>query len=232
MKPLTIRPQAPQIIWKEEKKTLTLTGEPVLEIGYSWPQGDGKGKLVHSINRYYTRLAEKWRLRWEREGYLCACAELARLREQSRPFVPWRASLSGQVTLDNGEFLSIAMQAQESHSDGRALEYRWGDTWRWQDGAPVPLYELFAGEKGWRRRVYQELEQAAEASRRRGIYLYQELEKPLRRWFSASRFALSPEGMELYYPQCTIAPAVEGAPVLLLPLPRGITIETEEEKEA
>lgn len=232
MKPLTDRPQIPKIVWKKEKKTLTLTGEPVLEISYSWPQGEGKGKLARSIDRYYTRLAERWKLRWEREGYLCACSELARLREQSRPFSPWRAVLSGRVTLDNGEYLSIAMQAQETHSDGRTLEYRWGDTWSWQDGAPVSLRELFAGERRWRRTVYQDLEQAAEHSRRRGIYLDQELKKPLRRWFSASRFALSPEGMELYYPQCTIAPAVEGAPVLLLPLPEGVKLEAEEKKEA
>ena len=232
MKMLPIKDKTPQICWKTVEKTLTLTGEPVLELKLSWPQGEGAGPLVRSVSRYYARLAQGWQRQWEREGYLCACVALAQKREQSRPFTPWTASLSGQVTLDNGEYLSIAMLAREVHADGRVLEYRWGDTWAWQDGAPVPLGALFQGQKRWRKQLRSQLEQAVEQSRRSGAYLDQEIKKPLRRWFSPSRFALSPEGLELYYPQCTLAPAVEGALVFRLPLPESVQIAAKEEKEA
>lgn len=232
MKTLPMKEKTPQICWKTHEKTLTLTGEPVLEVNMSWPQGEGAGPLVRSINRHYARLAQCWQRHWEKEGYLCACAALAQKREQSRPFTPWTASLSGQVTLDNGEYLSIAMLAREVHGDGRTLEYRWGDTWLWQDGAPVPLRSLFPGEKRWRRQLQNQLEQAVEHSRRSGAYLDQEIKKPLRCWFSSSRYALSPEGLEVYYPQCTLAPAVEGAPVFRLPLPTSVSLPEAEQKEA
>lgn len=232
MKMQPVKEQAPQIVWRESQKTLTLTGEPVLELKLSWPQGEGKGPLIHSVSRYYARLARCWQKRWERESYLCACADLAQKRERSKPFAPWTADLSGRVGLDNGEYLSIAMRAREIRGDGRTLEYRWGDTWSWQDGAAVPLKELYEGEKGWRKRLRRELDEAAQRSRGGGVYLDRELAKPLRRWFSPGRVALTGEGMEVYYPQCTLAPAVEGAPVLLLPLPALVRPDREEKKEA
>lgn len=221
MKLTPIKDQTPKIVWKEEEKTLTLTGEPVLELKLSWPQGEGKGKLVRAVDRHYARLAECWRRQWEREVYLRACAALALRRERSRPFTPWRGELSGEVKLDDGTFLSIAMAAREVHGNGRVLEYRWGDTWRWADGSVVTLSALFAGEKRWRSRLRRELDQAAGRSRQEGVCLDEDISRPLRRYFSPGRFALTEDCLELYYPQCTLAPAVEGAPVLRLPLPGG-----------
>ena len=40
-----------EVRWLEEQKTLTLTGEPVLECRYAWPE-TGQKKL----DRYYRRL--------------------------------------------------------------------------------------------------------------------------------------------------------------------------------
>lgn len=35
--------EAPAVLWREEKKTLTLCGEPVLEETLAWPEFEGKG---------------------------------------------------------------------------------------------------------------------------------------------------------------------------------------------
>lgn len=217
-----------RITWQEIHRTLTLTGEPVLEMDLSWPQIEGTG--MRGVNRYYARLCEQWKRHWEREGYWQACVDLAQQRERSRPFRVWKAGLSGQVKLNQDGLLSVSMLAREVQGDGRALEYRWGDTWRWEDGGVVTLRELFRAKKGWRRRLEQNLEEAAQDGRRQGIYLDEELRTPLRRWMSGRRFALSEEGLELYYPQCTLAPAVEGMVTLRLPLPDGVCLE--EKKEA
>jgi hypothetical protein len=219
------------ILWERVEKTLTLTGEPVLSLCLSWPRMEGKGALARAVNRYYDRLARRWQHRWEREGYLCACAELAQQREKSRPFRPWTAALSGQVTLEEGDYLSIALEAREMRGDGRTLEYRWGDIWDRRTGAPVPLGQLYPGQRRWRRQLLEQMKQAVQESRRQGVCLDQGAEQRLRRWFSQDRTALTPQELLVWYPQCTIAPAVEGAPVLRLPLPPGVRLE-EEKKEA
>ena len=204
-----------EVVWKEKQKTLTLTGETVLEMSLSWPEVTGK--KLWNVRRYYRRLSEGWERQWCREVYWCACADLAQKRAASRPFVPWKASLSGWVTRRDEQLLSIAMLAGEEHGDGRGLEYRWGDTWRRENGSPVRLKELFPGKRRWRRDLLRQAEDAAQRAREQGRCLVPEPKGPLRRWFSAERFALEEDGLLLYYPQCTVASAAEGAVTLQIP---------------
>ena len=58
-----------KVDWQEEKRTLTLEGEPVLTYTLSWPQVEGAGLGGRWISRYYACLAKSWRQRWEREVY-------------------------------------------------------------------------------------------------------------------------------------------------------------------
>ena len=39
-----------QVIWKEEKRTLYLEGEPVLTYTLSWPQLEGAGSQNYPLN--------------------------------------------------------------------------------------------------------------------------------------------------------------------------------------
>ena len=48
--------EAPAVLWREEKKTLTLCGEPVLEETLAWPEFEGKGRAVRRMTGYYRRL--------------------------------------------------------------------------------------------------------------------------------------------------------------------------------
>ena len=100
------------------------------------------------------------------------------------------------------------------------LEYRWGDTWRQEDGGPVQLKELFPGNRHWRTQLLQQAEGAAQRVQEQGVCMEGDWKNGLRRWFSADRFAMDGEGILLYYPQCTLAPAVEGAVELCVPLPK------------
>ena len=63
----------PQVLWHEEKGSLTLEGEPVLEYTLSWPEVQNAGLSGRWISRYYDRLARSWKQRWQREVYLAAC---------------------------------------------------------------------------------------------------------------------------------------------------------------
>ena len=82
--------EAPAVLWREEKKTLTLCGEPVLEETLAWPEFEGKGRAVRRMTGYYRRLVRSCRLRWERETYCLACLRLAACREESWSSGPGR----------------------------------------------------------------------------------------------------------------------------------------------
>jgi hypothetical protein len=184
--------------WLEEEKVLTLTGEPVLACRYMWPETGCK-----KLDRYYRRVKGNWQRRWERALYWAACLDLAEKRERSRPFVPWSARLLGETTYQDEGLLSLYMEARERRGDGRTLYGRSGDIWEAKTGAPVPV--------PWRgrRKLCQSLE-----LREEGV-LDPDFGEKLGRFFSGKNVCLRPEGLEVWFPQCTIAPAAEGLPTFL-----------------
>ena len=212
------RPQ-PQIQWQEEKRVLTLEKVPVLELSLSWPQVAAGGREGERISRYYQRLSQAWRSRWGRETYWRACLDLARCREKGRPFHPWTAQLSGQVLFQDGETLSIRMDAREVRGDGRPLQVRTGDLWRLPDGVPLPVAAYFPGKRRWRAHVRRKLKEQGEARRAAGdCFLDGDFDKKLRRVLSFRQCCRTPEGLEFYLPQCALAPAAEGVVTLGLTL--------------
>lgn len=103
------------VLWQEERQTLSLQGEPVLEYALVRPQIRDGGRGGRRLDRYYQHLAEVWRRRWSRALYWHACLDLARCREQSRPFHPWQAHLEGRVLFQDQDSLSIRLDAEEVH---------------------------------------------------------------------------------------------------------------------
>lgn len=203
-----------QVIWNEEKRTLTLEGEPVLEYALCWPQVEGAGLGGRWISRYYACLAGSWRRRWEREAYWAACLELAVRREAARPFTPWMGELRGEAALLKDGLLSLRFHGSEVRGDGRPARVRWGDVWKLREGAPKPLHTLFPGEKDWKGRLWQAIVQQGEARCQAGDCFLDadwvkkaKASRPFRGW------CLTEEGVEVSLPQCAASPAAEGCPV-------------------
>lgn len=87
-------------------------------------------------------------------------------------------------------------------------------TWDWKAGAPVPLGMLLP-ERSRRRQLLEGIRQAGEGELRSGSCLLDpDWKEMARRDFRASRFCLRPEGIELFYPQCSLAPAGRGGALL------------------
>lgn len=214
------------VVWSSEERALTLEGEPVLKYSLSWPRVEGAGLGGRWISRYYARLAQSWRRRWEREVYWLACLELAAQREAARPFTPWTGELTGETALLRDGTLSLRFFGSEVRGDGRPARVRWGDVWKLREGAPRPLRTLYQGEKGWKKRLWQAVVRQGEERRKAGDCFLdgdwvQKAKKarPLRGW------CLTEEGVEVALPQCVAAPAAEGCPVFTVPL-------TEEKQDA
>lgn len=207
------------ILWREEKKTMTLEGVPVLEYSLCWPELSEGGRGERRVTRYYQRMARVWRERWGKELYWRACLSLLEQRERSRPFQPWSARLEGEVTYQDDGLLSIKMDARETEGDGRPLRVCAGDMWHLPEGAPCPVSEFFPGQRRWRKRLLDQLARQGEA--RRGAadcFFDRDLAKKLGGILAPSRCCRTGQGLEFYAPQCLLAPAAEGIPVFQLEL--------------
>lgn len=211
----------PRVIWREERRSLTLAGEPVLEYALSWPQVEDAGLGGRWISRYYARLAQSWRRRWEREVYWAACLELAARREAAKPFTPWTGELAGETLLLRDGVLSLRFSGFEVRGNGRPARVRWGDVWRLREGAPQPLRSLFSGEKGWKNRLWQSVLRQGEERRQAGsCFLDADWPKKAKKARPLRGWCLTEEGVELSLPQCAASPAAEGCPVFTVPLER------------
>jgi len=203
--------------WEEEQATLTLEGEPVLEYALRWPQVENGGFGGRWISRYYAAMARAWRLRWRREVYWQACLELAARRGQSRPFVPWTGRLEGEVTLLEGDLLSLRLEGEEIRGDGKSCRVRWGDTWKVREGAPCLPGEVLGGERRWKKTLREQiLRQGRERQAAGDWFPDGDWERKVKGRLPVHSLCLTEEGAEIAYPQCSIAPAAEGTPVFIL----------------
>lgn len=207
-----------EVVWNREERTLTLVGEPVAELVLSWPEIKGGGRGGKRIGRYYRRMMQTWKKRWERELYWEACLDLVACRERSRPFRPWRAVLEGEVTLQRDGLLSLRMEAREYWTDGRPLRVSVGDVWRMPEGTPVELKELFPGQRLWRRTVLRTLAETAQTCRSTGdCFLDRDVSRKLGSLLKSGGYCLREGGVEFRFAQCLAAPAAEGCPRLIFP---------------
>lgn len=197
---------------------LTLQGEPVVRCVLTRPVCAGTWRGLRAINHFYSRAAALTRRDWEREAYLRACLALADCRAGGRVFRPWAVELDTCVTYVGEGLLSLWQERRERRSpDEPPLAVRRGDTWSLSDGAPQTLYDC-AQKRGWRKRA---MDQIADEARRRlaggESLLDADCVPKLTRLFDPERFYLTEEGVEVFYPMCTVAPAGEGIPAFTIP---------------
>ena len=205
-----------EVFWQTEEGEYTLEGEPVLCWRLGWPEVTGGGRAGRRINRFYARMAQLWRQRWQREVYWLACLDLARRREESRPFVSWKARLEGEVTLQREGLLSLRMRAEEVRGTAGPCLVCWGDVWNVAEGVPVRPGELFRG-RGWKKHLLSEMVEQGEVRRRAGDFFPDPgWEAQLARSADFRDLWLTEEGAALAVAQCVLAPAAEGTPVFSL----------------
>ena len=119
--------------------------------------------------------------------------------------------------LEDG-LLSLRLEGEESRGDGHPSRVRWGDVWKVREGAPCPLKEVLGKGRGWRKRLLGQVIRQGNQRREAGdCFLDGDWAQKARKWLPIRDFCLTLEGVELVYPQCSIAPAAEGTPVFGIP---------------
>lgn len=183
---------------------------PMLTITQHWPRPAGDSPGLRRIRRYYETLAQRWRRRWE--GPLLAEAKAA------DPERPWAAELSYHLTLLDQEHLSLWWEAREDVG-GRPRRLREGEVWHLADGIPLTLPQLLPCPKNWKNQVITEVEKQIKTQLADGESLYYgDWPQLCRRYLSPHRCWLTPEGPVVFFPICSIAPALEDFPAFPLPL--------------
>ena len=172
------------------------------------------------IGRYYQTTVAAWRNRWTKESKAEGLALRTAAAEHGTRFLPGTMRLTTQVLYAAPSCISILQDAMEDWGDGRPILIRSAVTWDTRSGWPIPLQAFLPQQKAWRKTV---LEAVCKEGRRRiqsGEFLLDEpLEKVLTREFSPDHFFLSPKGLFVFYPMCSVGPYVEGIPIFPVPTP-------------
>lgn len=203
---------------KTWKRVLKWEGESVLTYSIRCPDFPEDLACFRRIGRYYHRIFELWKNRWENVLYQRACTCVAAAREQSLPFRPWEASLNYTVTFQQENLLSLYLDAWEYSGGVHGVTVRRGDTWELSSGTPRCLSSFFPPHSRWRRSVLEALHAQASERISTGETLYfEDWPDRISSCFDPDRFYLTEQGIALFYPLYTIAPYAEGIPVFSMP---------------
>lgn len=178
----------------------------LLTLRMDWPRLEETSPGLRRINRYYDRLAQKLRERWEGEL-------LARARAEATAHTPpWEATLSYTVSMLTPELLSLTWSVLEDLGGERPTRMMEGDTWSLPDGLPLPLSH-FLLPHCQKKALLEEISTQIQTRLTTGESLFYE-DWPLRinTHFSPRRFFLTPDGPVLFFPVKTVSPAIEGFP--------------------
>ena len=217
MEPSTL-PVTPQQ-WKHVMKR---DGEEVLTLSIRRPAFPNTGKTAR-MERYFARIAQQWRSRWETLLFPEACQALADAREASKPFVPWKAELDYTVTLWHSPLLSLRLDTVETGPNPRPMQIRMGETWDCERGYPRTLRSFFpAKAHRWRKNLLDSIrEQAAQRLAAGESLLDPDCAQIMERSFDPDRYYLTEEGIAVFYPLYILGAYAEGIPVFTVPIPGG-----------
>lgn len=206
-------PSAP-VETQQYKRVLKWEAEPVLTLSVEFPKFPEDGPGFRRVNRYYCQVARQWRARWEGALYEQAREEARSLREASRPFRPWEARLTYQITCREDGLLSLYLDAYEYAGGAHGMTVRQGDAWSMPEGACRSLRSFFPPRCRWRQAVLDQVSRSIQARLAAGESWFdpnwQEL---IVRTFDPERFYCTKEGPVVFYPLYSIAPYAEGIPV-------------------
>lgn len=191
---------------------------PVLSARVSLPRPAeaGRDRRLRRIDRYYRQFARSY-LRYC-ESFLLprAAAEFRQAAASGAPLPHLTASLTYQVTWNEGGVWSLYADSRER--GGPPLTVRRGDTWNLDTGTPLTLASFFPPRTPLRRLLpalaAREIQRQLDA----GTAFYREdWQRRLRRELCTGNYYLSAGGICFFYQMYDLAPSAEGTPVFCLP---------------
>ena len=194
-------PETQTLLWEEEPVFSFPTPKIPLPVG-----------APRRVAAYYRRLEQMWQTRWEKTVYQRACAAAQEARAGSRPFNPWSARLTAAAVERDG-LLGVRWEAEEQLGGRKAVLCR-GEVWRLPRGTPITLKEFFPAGCPWKQQVLRQVEDQIRQRISSGAFsFWQDWPQRLVRSFDPDSFFWTEEGLQVFFPLCSIAPWLEGIPV-------------------
>lgn len=191
-------------------------GITVLRAKICLPQSEGKSRAARRFNRYYHTYAQAYLRYCEMELLPRSALRMRSAMECSRPWEIAHAELTYTVALEREDIISIYTDVTET-GIGLCIRLRRADTWGTEDGLPLPLESFFPAACRVKRLLLSAARQEILEQIENGYAFYPRWRRSLRRYYSARRFYLTPEGLVWFYPPCTLAPAKDGVKHFKLP---------------
>lgn len=213
-------------------------GIPAVRAEITVPCFTGGSRVSTSrINRFYRRLADKYRADIRRK-MLPAAARVLDGMENPEAFVPFSVTAEYTVADLTEDLLSVFVDVTEKTGEGRGVVSRRADTWSVLSGLPVTLEELFDRRVKVKKECLRLIdEQISDALSNRTCEYFTNYRKLIRRRFDKEAFFVKDGEVIVFYGQDVIAPRYEGFP--LFPVCRlfrgcgaGETAEKEREPNA
>lgn len=199
------------------KRTLRWNEKAVLSYTLRCPKIMETNRATRRLSRYYRHVADEWKHRWEAQLYPAACQAA---QDTSRPFQPWEATLTYEVTYHQDGLLSLYLDAYEWTGGAHGITLRTGDTWELSSGTPRALASFFPRGCRWKAETLRQVRAQIQARMDSGeSVFFPEWSTLAASHFHPERFYLTTDGPAVFYPLYTIAPYVEGIPVFSLALP-------------
>ena len=202
---------------REEEQEWTVEEIPVLTARSSLPEPAAE-RAWGRIRRFY---------HWQRRSFYRYCkgelfpwaeAEAKNAMERGVPIPCFHAELTYRTTYRAGKLWSLYTELRDNAAPGPSMVRRWGDTWDLSGEFPLPPERFFPPRFAWKRGALLAAEQEIRRQERRGeACFYPEWPRLLRRRFHPRNYYLTPEGVAFFFPMESLAPAIEGIPVFLLP---------------
>lgn len=191
---------------------------PVLSASVTVPlAGSAHDKTSRRISRYYQTLCRSFLKYCEQDLLPRAKTEWQYALSVSAPFKPFQAILNYRITYHDSHFLSLYTQSVESCGQ-QSLKLRYGDTWDLASGYPVPLPAFFKHHSPWKRRILEQIADEIQKQESAGIMQYHAHQRQeLRRFLNPQNFYLCDDGISVFFPMYSIAPAAAGIPAFLIP---------------
>lgn len=195
---------------EEYEQVLRQDGLALLVINARWPRFPGEGAGQRRLERYYRSLARQWMDRWT--GPL-----LERAKAAPAQTLPWKVRFDHLVTYSRDGLFSLRWEVWEDVGQRRKRRIRRGDVWRLPAGDVVTLRELLPPGRRWKRQALEQVRQQIQGRLDSGeSVFFPDWPKRMVRRFSPGRFYLTDNGVAVFYPVGSIAPAMEEFPTFSL----------------
>ena len=171
-------------------------------------------KANKRINSYYRHIARALLRRAKYELLPDAVDEWRFATENGYPFRPFEIVMKYTVTSNDDNVFSLFYDVYEYTGGAHGTTKRTGDTWVASTGWFMELSDFFPHGTNYKRLLTDNAIAIAADQIAAGTHQYfDNYPKLIKKYFSRSKYYITPQSVVIFYDQYAIAPGYEGTPV-------------------